>query len=158
MSAETHHGEDNLNNTLHTYHCMCNTLLLASVFPLTDLPLRKCPARDRAYALPLSMPERRHPKTTSQDAFEQKIAWFSNAATDTKVIVVRREDGFEKRTLIRCGRCNLIVGYRLDPSRFTDQTVMAENIAYILPGALVSTTDMSAGRKPSDPGWMADDI
>ncbi len=32
---------------------------------------------------------------------------------DKKISIVRREDGFERRVLSRCVRCNLVVGYEI---------------------------------------------
>lgn len=36
-----------------------------------------------------------------------------NLVPDRKISIIRREDGFEKRTLYRCSRCRLVVGYDL---------------------------------------------
>ncbi|KAG0649330.1 hypothetical protein D0Z07_4134 [Hyphodiscus hymeniophilus] len=32
---------------------------------------------------------------------------------DSRVTIIRREDGFEKRALWRCGRCSLVIGYEI---------------------------------------------
>lgn len=39
---------------------------------------------------------------------------LSTLIPETKPIIVRREDGFEKRILLRCGRCRVVVGYEID--------------------------------------------
>lgn len=38
---------------IHTYHCLCSTLLLATPYHLSSLPTRAPPARDQARILPL---------------------------------------------------------------------------------------------------------
>lgn len=38
---------------IHTYHCLCSTLLLATPYLLSSLPTRAPPARDQARILPL---------------------------------------------------------------------------------------------------------
>jgi len=125
----------------NTYHCMCTTFLLATIYQVDALPTRK-ESKDGAIILPLS-----RPGTVEADA-----AALHNVIADRKTIVVRRKDGLEKRTLLRCGRCNLVVGYKLDGSQFEDSAV-ADSVVYILPGALVSTADMKSGRKPALPLW-----
>lgn len=39
---------------------------------------------------------------------------LSTLVPDPKPIIVRREDGFEKRVLLKCGRCRVVVGYEID--------------------------------------------
>lgn len=56
-------------------------------------------------------------------------------------VVVRREDGFEKRVLHRCVRCRTIIGYTLeDKSKGGD-------VFYVLPGWLQTTEAMAARKK-----------
>lgn len=62
-------------------------------------------------------------------------------------MVIRREDGFEKRVLLRCGRCRLVVGYRLDQSQLGGDGD-AEKVVYLLPGGLVTTEEMKSGKMP----------
>ena len=38
---------------IHTYHCLCSTLLLATPYLVSSLPKRAPPAKDRAWILPL---------------------------------------------------------------------------------------------------------
>lgn len=72
---------------------------------------------------------------------------------DAKAAVVRREDGFEKRWPWRCVRCGLMVGYELDEEHFAGEGKgkgrEGENlrILYVLPGGLMSTDVMAAGKK-----------
>ncbi|KAI9709874.1 MAG: hypothetical protein M1812_007582 [Candelaria pacifica] len=78
---------------------------------------------------------------------------------DRKPVVVRREDGFEKRVLWRCGRCRLVVGYQLDEVHYKTTTGVAVRkegdgiegvgrvkVVYLLPGSLLTTEEMRAGK------------
>jgi hypothetical protein len=75
-------------------------------------------------------------------------------------ILIRRSDGFEKRRLLRCGRCRLVVGYELEGANAVSsagETAVSSagetsadekmRIVYILPGGMMSTEAMNAGRK-----------
>ncbi|OJD27235.1 hypothetical protein ACJ73_01373 [Blastomyces percursus] len=44
---------------------------------------------------------------------------LSTTIRDRKPTMIRREDGFEKRLLMRCGRCRVVMGYALDEIHFT---------------------------------------
>ncbi|QSS64192.1 hypothetical protein I7I51_01257 [Histoplasma capsulatum] len=106
---------------------------------------------------------------------------LSTTIPDRKPIIIRREDGFEKRLMLRCGRCRVVMGYALDEVHFPDHNVgagagaagkdggdgkmgdgendgddkvekareirrkKAEEVVYILPGALVETGEMGKG-------------
>ncbi|KAI1932506.1 hypothetical protein LOZ12_002650 [Ophidiomyces ophidiicola] len=62
---------------------------------------------------------------------------LSATRADTSAVVVRRADGFEKRVLLRCGRCEVVVGYFLDAVHFA--TAAGTEVVYILPGAVEET-------------------
>ncbi|KAL1959772.1 hypothetical protein VTO42DRAFT_1358 [Malbranchea cinnamomea] len=79
---------------------------------------------------------------------------LSTTSLASQPTVIRRQDGFEKRFMIRCGRCRLICAYVLDRIHFpqkkgeneegeTEQDRGAE-VVYILPGAVVETGEMMA--------------
>lgn len=71
-----------------------------------------------------------------------------------KVTIVRREDGFERRLLWRCGRCRLIIGYELDSvGDDTGKTEDVLKVIYLLPGGIMSTDAMTKGKKV-----MEDDV
>lgn len=58
-----------------------------------------------------------------------------------KVLVVRREDGFEKRRMYRCGRCGVGVGYEIlreDGGEGKEEG----RVVYLMEGGLVETGDM----------------
>jgi hypothetical protein len=65
------------------------------------------------------------------------------------VTIVRREDGFEKRHLWRCDRCKTAIGYELEDDQYSKGSVKPDNpkVLYILPGWLLTTEEMSKGRK-----------
>jgi hypothetical protein len=94
---------------------------------------------------------------------------LSTLVPDSKPIVVRREDGFEKRVLLRCGRCRVVVGYELgtgDADQVEDEDDDDEEdddeedededeyvqrkrrrddkdrAIYLLPGSIVGTEDL----------------
>ncbi|KFX86190.1 hypothetical protein O988_09723 [Pseudogymnoascus sp. VKM F-3808] len=88
---------------------------------------------------------------------------------DRRTTTVRREDGFEKRILWRCGRCRVVVGYELDPSHFETATAGGSGeveegssatregsgvgrVLYILPGWAQSTEHMASGKKIGEQG------
>ena len=73
---------------------------------------------------------------------------------DRKAVVVRREDGFEKRWVWRCGRCRLGVGYSLEEGGVGMGGVAdtrdgkdkeMQKVVYLLPGGLVGTKEMMEG-------------
>ncbi|ODM14551.1 hypothetical protein SI65_10037 [Aspergillus cristatus] len=134
---------------IKTHHCrFCNHLLLATTRSLPSLPRRKDPARDAALILPL-------PKsTTNDDDVEEETnargvkhysILLSTSIPDRKATLVRREDGFEKRLLLRCGRCRVVVGYFLDDVHFpghaddTNGGGGGAKVVYLLPGGLIET-------------------
>ena len=79
------------------------------------------------------------------------VTQLQNVVPDEKPILIRREDGFEKRTCLRCDRCGSTIGYQLDASHFPAQSSLADQIVFILPGGLLSTTEMLAqSRKAED--------
>lgn len=95
---------------------------------------------------------------------------LSTLLPDPTPVIIRREDGFEKRLLLRCGRCRVVVGYRLFNSAggsTTDQDLdvdeedeeeegedgdairfrqgKQDGAIYLLPGSIVGTEDLDVG-------------
>lgn len=81
---------------------------------------------------------------------------LSTAIPDKRPVIIRRSDGFEKRVLLRCGRCRVVMGYVLDVVQFLHSSAssgdqqgerektsgMADDVIYLLPGALLRTDEM----------------
>lgn len=125
---------------IYTYHCLCTELVLASTTPLTKLPTR---TSDRSIICPLP------PTINDTTVLSSHHALLHGVSTESSSIVVEREDGFEKRYLQRCPRCNITVGYQLDKSMYKDpgnESGPREDVVYLLPGGLVSTEDMMEGK------------
>ncbi|KAG9672606.1 hypothetical protein KCU95_g14181, partial [Aureobasidium melanogenum] len=124
--------------TVHTYHCICTQLVLASTSTLESLKTR---TSDSSQILPL--PDLSSTSSTSH------CASLANTTTDVKPTVIRCEDGFEKRYFHKCGRCELNVAYSLDKSQFEDTKTSLgprEDVVFLIPGGLMSTEDMKAGK------------
>ena len=181
--------DTNTNTTsIKTHHCrFCNHLLLATTRHLPSLPRRKEPARDAALILPLPVSgaaeddeeeeeeeeegkeEKEGNGTTTQTQKQRKTKrkgkdysiLLSTTLPDRKPTLIRREDGFEKRLLLRCGRCRVVMGYFLDPVHFPDNNGEEwdgdAKVVYLLPGALMETGVMVQGdegkMKAMDQEW-----
>jgi len=124
--------------TIHTYHCICTQLVLATTTPLSSLRTRNS---DSSHILPL--PSLFSTTPTSH------YASLASTTIDTKPTVIRLEDGFEKRYFHKCGRCELSIAYSLDKSQFDDTKTSSgarEDVAFLVPGGLVDTEDMKRGK------------
>lgn len=124
---------------LHTYHCLCSHLVLASNRPLERLPRRS--ALDKAYILSLTSSH----ATSSQS---NDYAVLISTTPDDKATMIRRPDGFEKMYMQRCGRCTTVVGYQLDKSQYPNEKEdgRKEDVVYVLPGGVMRTDEMAAGK------------
>ncbi|RAL07205.1 uncharacterized protein BO97DRAFT_378929, partial [Aspergillus homomorphus CBS 101889] len=165
---------------VQTNHCrFCNHLLLATTRTISALPRRADPAKDAALVLPLPSDSERadddehehdtNPDPTSNQHTQAQTAGekapkqqhytilLSTTIPDRKPTLIRREDGFEKRLFLRCGRCRVVVGYFLDPVHFVSGAGQRKQMAgegegpergakvvYLLPGALMETGVMDA--------------
>ena len=175
---------------INTYHCICSTLLLATTHELTALPRRAEPALDRAYILPLPRAAIRagetvkgeHEEVDEEEEEEERDAeprairdrasdvgysLLLSTTQDRRPTVVRRGDGFERRILLRCGRCRLVVGYKLDPARSAPaesggtgkggEKIRVEGeeakLVYLLPGGLLSSEDLKNGKTLEVVAW-----
>ncbi|PWY62308.1 hypothetical protein BO83DRAFT_349868 [Aspergillus eucalypticola CBS 122712] len=133
---------------VQTHHCrFCNHLLLATTRSIPSLPRRKAPAKDGALILPLP----RDHSIDDEQSKQQKhyTILLSTTIPDRKHTLVRRQDGFEKRLFLRCGRCRVVMGYFLDEVHFGRMSSQEggdgegegekARVVYLLPGALVET-------------------
>jgi len=118
-----------------TYHCICSQLILATTTSLSSLTKR---AGDHSLILPLP------PSPT-----ESHYAALKGTAFDSTPTVIRREDGFEKRYIHRCTRCDIVVGYQLDKSQWVESeggSGRREDVIYLLRGGLMDTAEMEKGK------------
>lgn len=144
---------------MHTYHCLCSNLLLATTHELSSLQRRAGESLDHAYILPCPAVPRKVQSAevvSDHNSVQYTQVLSLNTTPRQPAIVVRRSDGFEKRYILRCGRCKLIAGYQLDWSQYAaageDNELKSgrrEDILYLLPGAVTTTEDMMHGKKPS---------
>ncbi|KAJ5792081.1 uncharacterized protein N7503_008059 [Penicillium pulvis] len=149
---------------IRTQHCaFCNHLLLATTRDISTLPRRGGEAKDKAIIVPLE-------DRTNEEDLEMSEAQgartkhatllLSTTIPDRRATLIRREDGIEKRILLRCGRCKVVMGYYLDGVHYGEKTQIVdgdENVeekrraVYILPGAIVETDKM--GGNSDDAEW-----
>ena len=96
------------------HYCVCAQLLLSSSTPLASVPRRK---GDKAIILPL--PAEPASLTSQEDLHYALLArplddyMFTRSGEEGPEVIVAVDDGFEKRSLLRCGRCKVIWGYAL---------------------------------------------
>ncbi|RHZ50790.1 uncharacterized protein CDV56_103864 [Aspergillus thermomutatus] len=183
-SPPQHHQQQHHRLKVHTHHCrFCNHLLLATTRTIAALPRRKDPAQDSALILPLphadadadadddDEPDASPEATSTEGQGERKkekekqkqkhyTILLSTTLPDRKATLIRREDGFEKRRFLRCGRCRVVVGYFLDAVHFPvakdgrgedelegEESDQEPRVVYLLPGALIETETMGDEEK-----------
>jgi len=108
-----------------TYHCLCSQLTLATLCNLDRLATRR---KDRAYIA------------------DRHILAAGSIQIDEKPILLKLEDGFEKRYLATCQRCHSTIGYYLDQEQFKDSNGkfgMRDDVFYVIQGSLQETEEMS---------------
>lgn len=106
-----------------TYHCLCSELIVALPKPLEQLLRRE---GDASYVC----------------GGRQTTV---NASIAEDAIIMKLEDGFEKRYPVACRRCSLPIGYQLDLCQFEDSKSSSgprSDVLYILSGALQSTESL----------------
>ena len=140
------------SSTVYTYHCLCTHLLLATSTPLGALPQRKNSC-DQAHIMPLPPAPSSTSSATKKPAAQADLpptdhyGLLLSTHLEHKPEVVTSDDGFEKRYLQRCGRCNLVVGYQLDWQQFEeDRAGRREDVVYLLPDGFVTTSEMIMGK------------
>ncbi|KAJ5179543.1 hypothetical protein N7492_002753 [Penicillium capsulatum] len=131
---------------IRTQHCrFCSHLLLATTRDLAQLPRRDNGSQDKALILPL---ESTQGSATATDTRHATLL-LSTTIPDRRATLIRREDGIEKRILLRCGRCRVVVGYYLDRVHWAgrekedrEEDEERPPAVYVLPGAVVETEKM----------------
>lgn len=119
-----------------TYHCLCTQLVMATNIPLGRMPKRQV---DTAAISTIGMSVGSSPAALT----------IQGLSVDDTAVVLKLEDGFEKRYPARCSRCGLMAGYQLDKSQFAgtgEKTGPNVDVLYILPGGLMTTEEMGSGR------------
>ncbi|KAJ5756963.1 uncharacterized protein N7511_007145 [Penicillium nucicola] len=159
---------------IQTQHCrFCNHLLLATTRDLTTLPRRSGESKDKALILPLERTSKSselsaelegeaegeagagaqsssNANVLTGESSKHATLLLATTIPDRRATLFRREDGIEKRVLLRCGRCRVVVGYYLDGVHYSSTTSTSTSgeegdrprAVYILPGALVGTEGM----------------
>lgn len=152
---------------IRTQHCrFCSHLLLATTRDLSALPRRDNGSQDKALILPLESTERDSEPAPTTD-IKHATLLLSTTIPDRRATLIRREDGIEKRILLRCGRCRVIVGYHLDRVHWAsagagrekekergDEDEERPPAVYLLPGAVVETEKMG-GEGVGEKEWRA---
>ena len=160
------------SRVVRTYHCLCTNLLFATTLDLSTLPRRAGSCLDRSLILPCPplqrstspSPSESESEGDQEDAAEQPakprpqqdytLLYSLGLPSAQPAAVVRRDDGFEKRWLLRCGRCRLVVAYQLDWRQFGEgageRKGRREDVIYVLPGGTRTTEEMVEGRMPAD--------
>ncbi|KAJ5984593.1 hypothetical protein N7481_006692 [Penicillium waksmanii] len=179
MSSPPTNPTDIPRHKILTQHCQfCNHLLLATTRTLNSLPRRTGESKDKAIILPLeaTLPQETDADTDASTTKHTTVL-LSTTVPDRRATLIRREDGIEKRILLRCGRCRVVVGYYLDKVHWGGQTASKAKAnveieegegdgegegetaeeerppaVYILPGAVVETGEM--GEKSGGVGEM----
>ena len=133
---------------IQTYHCICHTHILTTPYDISFLPTRRS-TLDHARILPLpsignidakssKLHETSHPPHAPPTHLPSILS--PNLKPAKKAIVIRREDGYERRRCWTCGRCGLVVGYEVEGGGNEEgierETGPRGKILYLLEGAL----------------------
>lgn len=122
--------------SISTYHCLCAELVLATTSPIDQFPSR---TSDGAYILQIASGES---LTASTNTVLKSITF------DSSPVILKLEDGFEKRYLAKCARCGVVLGYGLDESLFEGgggRSGRREGVIYVLKGGVMGTEEMERG-------------
>lgn len=152
--------------TIYTYHHVpCSSLVLATTHVLTRLPSRAAPGLDHSVILPLptiplvaASDDSEKPTDGLSDEYGQ-YSLLLQTQLAARPVVVRREDGFEKRRAVRCGRCAGAIGYFILDDAQRQGEGKKKRVLYLLPGGLVETPKMLKGERQEDgEGWWTDGV
>jgi len=151
-----------------TYLCICTALVLATTYPLSHRRaldssiILPCPPPSRAVAALAGQAQANISHDNTEDEANETISpdmtLFTSTlpATSQAPLLIRSDEGVEKRYPLRCSRCRLMLGYQLDWDQFgaaaaeagkggAGQTGRREDVVYLLDGAVMSTEDMRKG-------------
>ena len=132
---------------IYTYHCLCTELILATFTPLENFPKRK---GDEARICRI---------TRSNLPAPEALLLPVSTLTDDTPVILKLEDGFEKRYHVSCSRCELKIGYKLDKSQFGDaEGGVQAGVLYLFPGGVMSTEEMEEGKDMETEADFAADV
>jgi hypothetical protein len=137
-----------------TYHCICSKLIVATTYPLDQF--RKL---DRAIILPrpststrLAVAAGLAPDTirTEETLADWPLAGVTllTSIADQEPLLVRSEEGIEKRYPFKCGHCKVTLGYQLDEAQYENREGRSgrrDDVVYLLEGSVMPTTIVKSG-------------
>lgn len=121
---------------VNVYHCLCTQISVATATPLKELPKRQSDGSAIAEVGDFGSSA----KATMQ---------LQNTKAESQPVVLKLDDGFEKRYSVNCTRCGLMTGYHLDKSQYentTNESGPNTDVLYLLPGGLITTEEMQSGK------------
>jgi len=144
--------------SVQTYHCICANLVLATTFPFTQyrkldkstiLPI---PRLSQSQEAALAGHETQDSTDDDQDLASDSITQLVGISViDSQApLLIRSDEGIEKRYLLRCSRCKLTLGYQLDWDQYSTKGQFSDSVKngrrddvlYLLEGAVASTEAM----------------
>jgi len=148
-----------MTTSVQTYHCICTNLVLATTFPFNHHR-----QLDRAIVLPNPSLSPRQEAALAGDETNSSVEdnhipepdsitqLVGSSVRDSQPLLIRSDEGIEKRYLLQCSRCRSILGYQLDWNQFEAQSegsVTAKNgrrddVVYLLEAAVLTTQAMRA--------------
>lgn len=117
-----------------TYHCICGQLACATSPALTALKTR---STDQARICAVSQ----------QAQGSEFVELDARVIKENEPVMLRMDDGFEPRYLIRCVRCSAVIGYQLDQMQVTPDaktTGRYNEVVYLLEAGLLATQELAA--------------
>lgn len=151
--------------SVQTYHCICSNLVIASSFPLDKrrkldgsiiLPRPRVSQR-LAAAAGLEAPEELGGDDYEElSSLQQDVTMLISTmpTAGQAPLLIRSDEGIEKRYPLRCGRCKITLGYQLDWHQYEEdstrgsQTGKREDVVYLLEDSVLSSDRMKNDRRP----------
>ncbi|EMF10603.1 uncharacterized protein SEPMUDRAFT_89843, partial [Sphaerulina musiva SO2202] len=93
---------------ISTYHCICSEVLFASTRPLTEFATRQ--SDSAAICTIISNSNNSSSNSNNNHKKEE----------DFPCLILKLDDGFEKRYPVQCPRCGVCFAYQLDGSQWVE--------------------------------------
>ncbi|KAL9527404.1 hypothetical protein SMMN14_08718, partial [Sphaerulina musiva] len=93
---------------ISTYHCICSEVLFASTRPLTEFATRQ--SDSAAICTIINNSNNSSSNSNSNHKKEE----------DFPCLILKLDDGFEKRYPVQCPRCGVCFAYQLDGSQWVE--------------------------------------